>query len=118
MGPNGDTADSATFGGAVAAPFRANPQGSVGKAFNNSISSVTDGGGCTNSGYSFGGGINGCGCDTVVSYAGNFTNAQTLIDTTWIGLEQNSSLANSAVQGAYYAGCNYNIGTSPWYGGN
>jgi hypothetical protein len=121
--PGGDTNDSPGFGGAVAAPFKANPNSSAGFAYTNAISSIGDGGGCEEggtpyAGASYGGGINGCGCNAAVSYSNSSSHAQTLMNTTWTGLQSNSSLASSTAYYYYSIGCNYNPSSFGWQGGN
>jgi hypothetical protein len=123
VGPGGDTADSPGFGSAVAKAFQANQNGTVGSAYTNAISSVQDGSGCEENGtpdkgLSFGGGINGCGCNAAISYSNTATNAHTLLDTTWVGLESSSALADSTAAYYYDIGCNYNPQTYGWLGGN
>ncbi len=109
----GDTNDSSTFGGAVGATYVANTSSSVASDYANSISSVTDGGGCSGT---FNGGINGCGCQVAMTM--NSNNTTTTLNENWCALENDDSSQGGTAYWYYRAGCNYNTTTYPWSGGD
>src|SRR5579883_2176637 len=109
----GDTNDSVNFGNAVASPYAVNPYSSVSQGYINSISSVTDGGGCSGA-TSWGGGINGCGCQVAMSMSNNAANANVSLNERWLDLKFDLAPLNSSSWYQYVAGCNYNPTLYPW----
>lgn len=110
----GDTNDSLGFGFAVAQPYVTNPNGAINAAYTNAISNITDGNGCPG-GASFGGGINGCGCNVIVSEGNTCTQAQTLQQGPWSSLQTDAAPYTAVYTNcyAYTVGCNYNINQYP-----
>jgi hypothetical protein len=113
----GDTSDSLAFGNAVASPYSANPHSAVASAYANAITSVYDGGGCPGPGGASGGGINGCGCHVIISYANNRVGASAMLTQSWYSLASDASeYATSTAYYAYLLGCNYDPSTYGWSG--
>jgi hypothetical protein len=117
LGWGGDTADSLGFGNAVASPYSTNPNGPVAQSYANAISSITDGTGCWN-GYSYTGGINGCGCHVVIAYGNTLrAPANTLNHEPWAGLTSDQGgTATSTAYSGFMLGCNYNVAEYFWSG--
>jgi hypothetical protein len=110
----GDSEDAVGFGGAVAAGYFGNPGGSVAQSYINSISSITDGGGCGTGGTSWSGGFNGCGCHVAMTMSSSGAAAQATFNENWFALKYDN--ANQTGNGFWWWGavCNYNPSVYPW----
>jgi hypothetical protein len=113
----GDTNDSPYYGELIAASYAANPSSSVASDYVEIMPFISDGSGCTG-GYSFNGGINGCGCHVALTMSSSAANATAILNESWSALTSHSSAQTSADYGNYTAECNYDTSTYPMSGGD
>jgi len=117
MATSGDVGDSSQFGDKVAAPYTANPSSHVIPSFTDAISSITDGSGCPGSGFSYVGGINGCGCHVALTFSSTNASATAIYNEAWSALQSTNSSQTGRSYWYYRANCNYNPTTYPWTNG-
>jgi hypothetical protein len=116
-----DDVDAPERGTAFANAYRANPNGSIGLAWRDSILSIpqTDGGGCPtlNSDYSQGGGHGVTGCGAQIAASLDSTQARAQWDNGTESWVQTRDTANKAIGAGYEAWvfrCNYDCNTYPF----
>jgi hypothetical protein len=120
MATDGDVEDSLGFGAAVANTYKANSQSVVATDYMNSMFSIMDGDGSCTLTRSGGApdGINGCGCQVVVTFSNTNSGATYNIATmTWANLTSDNAQQTSTAYWHWGAACNYNTTTYPWSGG-
>lgn len=122
MPTSGDSNDNATVGQAFASFYNGNPASSVSSAWMNALASVNEGGTCASGlpshGFTTVGSQPGCGCYVIMSFNTSGTTVTNTFNENWAALqtERNTPLGSGYL--AWGVGCDYNVQTYGWTGGD
>jgi hypothetical protein len=118
MPVDGDTNDSPNRGGAFSNRWRNNAAEPMANAWTYTLNDtpLTDGNQCAGTNYNLGGGhgINGCGCNFIMSSDNQPRAYQKMKTGNWNTLRDDANDALSSNSYYWFAVCNYDTATYPW----
>lgn len=112
-----DVSDNTPFGYLIADAYNANPSAAVSQGYVDSMSSNYVGSGCSGDGFPAGG-MNGCGCNAVMTLGTNGTYTYNAFNENWYALRNDLAGLNGTGYWYWSVNCNYNLSQYPWYGGD
>jgi hypothetical protein len=117
MPVTGDTADVSDRGSVFGNRWQVNPTEPMANAWTYTLSDLptTDGGACAGS-YATGGGhgINGCGCNFIISFDTNSRAYDKMKYGNWQTIQNDNNDAIASSSYYWFAVCNYDVSAHPW----